>query len=506
MTPILARVFIVLAALAAPATAQSFTHQTFPIGAGGTRLAAGDIDRDGFLDLVAGYDLLGGGTLAAEVLRGDGAGAFTSASSIGGMVIQASLNLVDLEADRDLDLVFADSSTGQLAIALGNDSTTLGAPSTIAVAGGVSSHAAGDVTGDGRPDVVTASSAAAEVKEFAGLGGGALGSPVAFPTSAAPGRVLVLPVNGDGVLDVVVSEIFSISTLLANGAGGLSAPVTTATIALGIAAGDVNLDGHVDLAALPFLSTSVPVFLGNGTGAFAPGPLVPTLNAASIGWLVLDDVTGDGAPDLVSGGGTTALLSLNANSGIGTFLAPVSLATSALNGAGRLADLDHDGKLDVATLYGALSQLGVHRNTTVSPAGIGTFGTGTPGCQGRLGLHGSGTPSLGNASFRITGTNAPPKALGLVLVTDVSDPVGADPFGIGALLHVDLILSAEVYTLDMFSDVTGSAIAPAPIPNNPSLSGKTYKGQTIFVEPFFSTCSVSFFGIVSTRGLTLAIP
>jgi hypothetical protein len=100
---------------------------------------------------------------------------------------------------------------------------------------------------------------------------------------------------------------------------------------------DLNGDGHPDLLATTGAGDSVAVLLSNGHGGFELDRRYP-LGGAS-GTILVGDVTGDGAPDVIVG---DALL---VNDGHGGLLPPRSLP-----GAGQatvLGDLDRDGSLDV---------------------------------------------------------------------------------------------------------------------------------------------------------------
>ncbi|HKE01346.1 MAG TPA: hypothetical protein VKE69_10085, partial [Planctomycetota bacterium] len=87
--------------------------------------------------------------------------------------------------------------------------------------------------------------------------------------------------------------------------------------------------------------------------------------------------------------------------------------------------------------------------------GLSSFGTGSPGCAGPQILGASSPPILGNAAFRLVCAAAPPSALGLGLVASAPDVAGHDLFGVGVLLHVDLLLSTTLLPVDFASDATG---------------------------------------------------
>lgn len=135
-------------------------------------------------------------------------------------------------------------------------------------------------------------------------------------------------------------------------------------------------------------------------------------------------------------------------------------------------------------------------------SGAAQYGSGTPGCAGPHALSETHVPMIGSPNFQLRCSAAPPTSLGLGLVSDAMSFAGVDSFGIGALLHVDLLASTEIITVDFVSDILGTGTGATPIPNDPLLIGKTYHCAVIWV---WSSCSLPPFGISSSNGLTLTI-
>ncbi|MFN0205162.1 MAG: FG-GAP repeat protein [Planctomycetota bacterium] len=137
-----------------------------------------------------------------------------------------------------------------------------------------------------------------------------------------------------------------------------------------------------------------------------------------------------------------------------------------------------------------------------------SYGTGTPGCAGTHTLGLTHAPTINSPVFAITCDNAPPLSLGLAIITDSQDLAGSDPFGLGVLLHADLILPTEVITLDFYSDGTGySETAGATIPNNPTIVGNIYYACALWAWPT-STCTLPGFNpynLSTSRGLAITI-
>ncbi len=130
------------------------------------------------------------------------------------------------------------------------------------------------------------------------------------------------------------------------------------------------------------------------------------------------------------------------------------------------------------------------------------FGTGTPGCSGPQTLSTNTCPIIGTTGFQILCSAAPPSSLGLLMITDVADVAGSDPFGIGVLLHVDLLTSTEVNALDIFSDAASVGAITFTVPNNPAIVGNTYFAQALWA---WTTCSLPPFGLSTSRGLSMLV-
>ena len=214
------------------------------------------------------------------------------------------------------------------------------------------SVAVGDVTGDGKLDIVTTSyyysafqyTGVGSVSVMVGNGDGTFLPPVSFrlPDNEQPESLALGDMNRDGRLDAIVNVDGQIDVLLGNGDGTLSLASSTPQGGFfNASVADFDGDGNLDVATAT--SSGAVVLLGNGDGTLGP----PTNIGAGV-ILAAADLNGDGKPDLVTGKAGESSVSLWFGNGNGTFQAPLNIATLAPADAAVVADFNSDGKMDLA--------------------------------------------------------------------------------------------------------------------------------------------------------------
>ncbi len=190
----------------------------------------------------------------------------------------------------------------------------------------------GDFDRDGHLDVVIGGQSA--VYFVPGKGDGTLGTAVSSNTeSSTEGGLAAGDFNGDGILDLAVTNplLNSVSMLFGNGDGTFKAAVDFATGSApsAVVTGDFNGDGKLDLAVLDGSGTTVSILLGNGDGTFKPHVEYPAGFAGSS--LTLGDFNGDGILDIAvadtqctnSGCPVNGSVNILFGNGDGTFQSPL---------------------------------------------------------------------------------------------------------------------------------------------------------------------------------------
>lgn len=210
----------------------------------------------------------------------------------------------DFNHDGSVDLAVSSGRidpVGSVVVFRGNGDGTLKAPIKTQVAGGAGGIAKADFNRDGDPDLAVADGPAGKVSVLLGKAGATFGAARAYAVDDFPGEV---------------------------------------------AAADFNRDGRTDLASANSNGRSVSILLAK-RGGFRKATDISFTDFAER--LTISDFNRDGRPDLVvvlgQFGGRVAILRGRAG---GHFTAPQKLAAGTAPTDVAVADLNHDGRRDLA--------------------------------------------------------------------------------------------------------------------------------------------------------------
>jgi hypothetical protein len=322
-------------------------------------LGIGDLNADGRLDVVAGYEVstpIAAGVLALHGTAGGTLGAPADYSTGGGR--PGAIAVTDVNGDARPDLVVVDMFSSTLCVLKGNADGTLDVPSSHSSAGSNPlAVTIGDLSGDGRPDVAIANAESDTVSVLKGNASGGLDPGVAYASGGDfTFDVAVGDVSGDGRPDLVVANhgAATLGVLKGNSSGSLDPVVSYSSggqVAEAVAIADLTGDGRPDVVVAHRISNTICVLAGNAGGsldsAVCYGYDGPRANSIAVG-----DVSGDGRPDVVvatrQGFEKVCVLKGNAAGTLDPFVSyPVPGSPHSVH----IADVSGDGRPDVIVAH-----------------------------------------------------------------------------------------------------------------------------------------------------------
>lgn len=254
----------------------------FPVGSEPTSVATGDFNGDGKLDLV----VTNFHSNTVSVLLGNGDGTFKSAVNYSVGTGPVSVAVADFNGDRKLDLVVVNETDNNASVLLGNGDGTFQTQVAYptGVGGNPLSVVVGDFNGDHNLDLAVADFQSQQVSVLLGNGDGTFQPVKAYPTGANPSSIVIADFNGDGKLDLALTSTplgssagNVVSLLPGNGDGSFASPTLFGTgyLSYSAAVGDFNGDGTLDLAVTNGGSNTVSVLLN------AHGTTMSTVSSAN---------------------------------------------------------------------------------------------------------------------------------------------------------------------------------------------------------------------------------
>ncbi|MGO8734397.1 MAG: FG-GAP-like repeat-containing protein [Terriglobia bacterium] len=486
---------------------------TLSVGNSPVSIAVGDFNGDGKADLAVENYCVSTSDCShssISILLGNGDGTFTASSyPLGLGEGYGYIAVGDFNGDGKLDLAIASWYDNSVTILLGNrDGTFTATASPVPTGQSPTSLAVADFNGDGKLDLAVTSNWSDTVTILLGNGDGTFTAvPSTPPTGRAPNWVAVGDFNGAGKLDLAVANECasyancangSVSILLGDGTGNftLYSSIATGMGSTSVAVGDVNGDGKLDLAVTNKLSDTVTILLGNGDGTFTATPSSPGTGTGPFS-VAVGDFNDDGKLDLAVtyyGANTVGILLGNGDGTFTPFVAP-----SAVNIRPSLAvvgDFNGDGKLDVATVDDNSTTISTWLQTasvagvTLSPVALTFSGqlVGTPSGALPVTLTNGGGSTVTVYSMNVGGTNAGDFAVGGSGMTCSTSSTVA-PYGGTCTITV---------TFTPFAP--GTRTATLTVTDNASNSPQTVSLIGTGIEPSIAISSVNPSSITLVKG------
>lgn len=316
-------------------------YSTSPTPKNPNHVNVGDVDKDGWLDLIVANDNPSG---SFSILRNNGNGTFATGVdflSINGPTYFVAID--DINGDTHPDVAIA--SYGGTASVYFNDATG-SFPTEITYPSAAGSHyvVLKDLTGDGRPEMVVANAIANSISVFLNNGAGSFSAPVIYPTQNYPTTISVADMDNNGKLDLVVGNPGSgtVTVFPGDGAGGFGAykSFSVGGQPYSVATGDFDEDGNLDIVSVDLSSNKITLLrtLSNNCipsiVSFTPtsGPIGTTVTITGTNFSATN------ANNMVTFNGTSSVVTASTSTSITTTVpAGASTGTIAVTVSGNTA-------------------------------------------------------------------------------------------------------------------------------------------------------------------------
>jgi hypothetical protein len=354
---------IACVATAEVATAQAltFARDEYASDSGARAIVSADFNRDGWPD-VAEASLT---TNSVTILINHGGSGLVRAFEVPVGLGPFDLTTGDFNRDGIPDLAVANADSHSISILLGRGDGSFTRHDIAAPLQNPRGITTADVNNDGRPDLIYTGYATGTVQVLLGDGAGAFTKGATVTAAGSqPQGVAAGDFDHDGHVDIAVACNSGLRILSGSSSGTFTVRTIAGQTNLNVVAvGDLNGDGWADVAAASTGSSDVAVYLGGASGlAFAHSYVV----GASPRGIALGDVNDDGRLDVITANRSSSTVSVlpGDRAHPGAFLPHEEFAAARGSRAVVAGDFNADGRLDVATANEYSAAVSVLSNVT----------------------------------------------------------------------------------------------------------------------------------------------
>ena len=320
-------------------------RQAHPVGSIPIPIALSDLDLDGHLDAVtATFD-----TDAVEILYGRGDGSFDEPQRLSTCDGPIALNLADLTQDGLIDVAVVCHQSGHLALHTNDGRRSMQAPRLVFLGTRLFGVQSGDINSDGIIDLVAVQNTQDRVFILTGEGRGRFVTPLTLAVGDGPLDAALGDINGDQLTDMVVSSLRENNLGVFFAQPGRRFAVQErfliGDLPQNLALADIDRDGALDAITPNLSNDSVTVAYNDGEGRFSDRQTLPISNDPND--VVVADLDHDGHLDIVTVLAQTRTLGVMRGLGARRFSTPAFLDLPGSPSRFRAGDLDSDGHLDL---------------------------------------------------------------------------------------------------------------------------------------------------------------
>lgn len=348
----------------------NFNIKKIAVGKSASSVEVADFNKDGKPDIVIAHTADNDKAVAnmenssITILLNAGKREFTQAkrSPFYAGDFPNDINIADFNKDGNLDIALANHVKKYFTVLLGNGkgqfSEAPHSPFTVQVKPHPHGIISADFNGDEYLDIATDSWGVDSIVILSGDGKGDFKNPAYYATGKHPyERLRTADFNKDSKPDIVTTNLDgnSVTILLGDGRGNFSTHLFDAgSNPFGVATGDLNGDGNIDLAVVnaPTISAGKPgkdgltILLGDGNGNFSRLKGSPFETGLGPTRVAIGDLNNDGINDIAVSNYKSNFISVYYMSKNGV-QSSIQLPIGKHSDGIAIFDIDGDGKKDI---------------------------------------------------------------------------------------------------------------------------------------------------------------